>query len=180
MSKDGESFSGILFLDMDGVLCTDRAYFAASQDKKKHISRCLDPVGIRLINRLCDDFNLKIVISSSWKSRYDVADILLTHGFTAEYHKDEKTKPRFSGSRGMEIRDWLEEHPEVKHFIIMDDSLDGMQDNDLSPFHCQTHYADGIMTEHYRRAVQILLDQKSGALVYKTVDQLREEEENEK
>src|ERR1035437_101074 len=109
---------GVLFLDCDGVICTDRAYYAAQQDKSKTILRTWDPISMALVDRLCQDFNLEVVISSTWRHRYDVAVILLTHGFRSDFHKDEKTPASYNRSRGHEIREWLEEHPEVTKYII--------------------------------------------------------------
>ena len=147
----------VLFLDVDGVICTDRAYYASGQDKDKSILRTWDPVSINLVSRLCQDFDLEVVVSSTWRQRYDVPLILLTHGFRGNFHKDDKTPlvARFSGpSRGEEIASWLEDHPEVKNFIILDDEYIGQKE--LQPYHVQTDSNDGILTKHYDQAVYIL------------------------
>ena len=145
----------ILFLDIDGVICTDRAYFASGQDKTKTVLRTWDTIGIKLISRLCVDYDLKVVISSTWRHRYDVPLILLTHGFVGEFHKDEKTDGKFSSNRGQEIRMWLDDHPEVTQYIIIDDDDSGIACTSLEPFHVKTDSFDGILTHHWHQAKKI-------------------------
>lgn len=148
---------GILFFDVDGVTCTDRSYFAFGQDKSKTIMRAWDPISLKLVDRLCQDYNLKVVISSTWRIRSDVPLIMLTQGFNSDFHEDEKTPSTFSGTtRGHEIRMWLDNHPEVKRFIIIDDVDDGIVGTDLEKHHCQTDTFDGIRTHHYHLARRIL------------------------
>lgn len=148
---------GVLFLDIDGVICTDRAYYASSQDKERNILRTWDSVGIALVDRLCQDYNLEVVVSSTWRHRYDVPLILLTHGFRSDFHKDDKTPVcRIHSTRGMEIRDWLEEHPEVTRFIIIDDDAAGIRNTELEKKWVETDSNDGILTHHYLKAKKIL------------------------
>jgi hypothetical protein len=162
--NDGEA---VLFLDIDGVLCTDRAYLAYGQDKTKSILRTYDPLGIMLVDRLCQDYNLKVVISSTWRHRNDVPLILLSHGFKSDFHEDEKTPSRLRGSnRGDEIGLWLEDHPTVNNFLILDDDTDGMKGTQFEDFQTVTDYYDGILFKNYKEAVKILEKQLSGELIY--------------
>lgn len=156
--------SGVLFFDVDGVVCTDRAYYAYGQDKTKTIMRSWDPISLKLVDQLCQDYNLKVVISSTWRIRYDVPLIMLTQGFTSDFHDDDKTPQLFSGNRGMEIREWLDKHPEVDRYIIIDDSEDGLVGNELTPHHCKTSLYDGFLSLHYIRAKQILDAQQTRKL----------------
>lgn len=152
-----EQSEGVAFIDIDGVICTDRAYYAYGADKARNIMRAWDPISIKLVDRLCQDYNLKVVISSTWRQRYDVPLILLTHGFNGSFHEDDKTPQHFGNrSRGQEIRDWLEEHPEVTRYIIIDDSEDGLVGNELSPYHVKTDISDGFLTHNYHCAKRIL------------------------
>lgn len=162
----------VLFLDIDGVICTDRAYFASAQDRNKSILRTWDPVSIKLVERLCLDFDLKVVISSTWRhGNRDVPLMLLTHGFCGEFHKDDKTPAKLSGtSRGHEIRMWLDKHPEVTQFVIIDDSTDGIRGTELQKFHVETHVEDGFLTHNYKHAVQLLRTMNNGNLVYSRKD----------
>lgn len=177
--KDEEKIiDGVCFVDFDGVICTDRTYYAYEQDREKNVIRALDPIGIKLIDRICRDYNLHVVLSTSWRNRYDCANILQTHGFRAPFHPDEKTvsvvpNSRWNGygnERGNQIHEWLYRHPEVKRFVIFDDDCTRIHGTNLDPFHVMTDYYDGVRTKNYLMAKQILDDQKSGSLVFDVND----------
>ena len=53
----------------------------------------------------------------SWKKEADLRSV----GLDVPYHKDWKTFPKLSGSRGLEIKDWLDDHPKVKLWCAIDD-----------------------------------------------------------
>ena len=157
-SKSSEKITRVLFLDFDGVLCTDRVHYANYSDKifPREYMRSLDPIGIKLVNRLCDDFDLTVVLCTTWRHQNDCKVILRTHGFTAPFHHDINTpnEATFSspGRKGAEINSWLDEHPEVKTYIILDDDETILHfDHIVYP-----HPLDGISTENYLDATRLL------------------------
>ena len=81
-------------------------------------------------------------------------DYLKSVGLTAKFHNDWKTSSRFTGSRGIEIRDWLDDHPEITNWIAIDDSTSFAQDQ--LPNLILTTSQNGILFEHYEKAVKIL------------------------
>src|ERR1019366_9771740 len=87
----------VLFLDIDGVLVTDRAYFTINKKIPKEPMMVFDPIGIKLINNLCDNYDLSVVISSTWRKEYDVKTILRTHGFSGKFHQDINTPTNKDG-----------------------------------------------------------------------------------
>ena len=58
-----------------------------------------------------------------------------------------------TGNRGGEIAEWLAEHPEVEHFVILDDGDDM---DHLLPWLVQTDHATGLLDAHVERAVAML------------------------
>ena len=158
---------GVLFLDMDGVLCTVRAHYAYGMDKAgKRLMRALDPISIMLVDRLCEDFNLQIVVSSTWRGDNDcgivLKSLLNSHGLKAQFHKDWRTDHEFTfskpnGLRDREIEEWLDNHPEIKRFVILDDEcMRFMHSNKLKNNFVNTHPEDGVTTKNYWDAVEIL------------------------
>lgn len=122
----------VIFLDMDGVLCTPRACLAHGQ---KGLNRYLDPVGIDFLNRFTKASNSMIVVSSTWRTLFDEMSfktLMATAGYTGRYKKDWKT-PNYSNnpklwdsgdsksSRPNEIQEWLNNHSEVGDYLIFDD-----------------------------------------------------------
>lgn len=143
----------IMFLDIDGVLVTLRSHFAV---KQRGIMRFFDPVGIMLLNRLHEEHDVEFVVSSTWSSVHDihVTDMLKCAGFRGEFHKDWTTPKKLSSSRGLEINLWLEDHPKIKNYIILDDGSDFTEEQ--KKYHVQTDIDDGILSKHWIQIEKII------------------------
>ena len=129
----------IIFLDIDGVLCTYRAHLAAGNPKG--VMDEWDKVGVDFLRGLLEVYegDVKLVISSSWRNfctnPSDLSDILgvrLRDSGLVYYvlMPDWKTKSINNAGRGKEIEEWLSRHPEVgsNNYLILDDD-----DFDLLP-----------------------------------------------
>lgn len=167
-----ETYAGILFLDMDGVLCTPRMWLANGQ--KGHNQ--LDPVCIRLLNILCDKYDLSIVCSSAWRFENRIKDILATHGFTgrfvnpyinrscdADYSRCNTPSHdgREDNSRGGEILAWMAKHGDLmrdkNRFIIFDDEINFIQCKpELQGHIVECDMYNGITWEAYHKAEKIM------------------------
>jgi hypothetical protein len=160
--------SNIIFLDMDGVLCTPRACIAAGN---KGCWSYLDPIACLLLRRLCEDFDARLVISSTWRlgdiNHLSFASILnaaCPNLGTYVLRSDQEWRtPQFlehypdpDNRRGSEIRDWLKRNDLItKMFIILDD------DSDISPyenFHVKCDVYDGLTFQAYIKARSLLGD----------------------
>lgn len=113
----------ILFLDVDGVLCTRRSFLA--YDKEGTIWYSWDQVAVDAVLRACRK-SVLLVVSSTWRKPEHVEDF---HAQCAKYKilpeyffkEDWKTPVTKSGVRGEEIKLWLDAHPDVKDYKILDD-----------------------------------------------------------
>jgi len=166
----------ILFLDIDGVLCTHRTSIALGEQGR--ILFYLDPVALSFFDRLCRVYDVSVVVSSTWRktrTRGNLYDIFATGGYTyfaGSLHKDWATpviRPESvhlygdnSGNclRGCEIQEWLNKHPGHR-FIIVDDSSDFLDYQ--KTFHIKTDTHNGILMEHYIRIEEIV--SKSAKLI---------------
>ena len=100
----------IIFTDIDGVLNT-----VNRNDWNK--------TSIDLYNKLCKEFDLKAVISSTWRlnhTKEQLQDIFNEKGVEVEII--DFTDSFSDEGRGREIEDWLFSHSHGK-FIILDDSV---------------------------------------------------------
>lgn len=158
----------ILFLDVDGVLndyevCKkatwedDRTFFA-----KKYVDR---------VNRILEATDAMLVISSSWRIRYDTIDDLKLafrkFGFDMDRVID-KTPSRYEGHRfsedtirGLEIQRWLSENAEkydVESIVILDDDQDMFHLNHrlVRTVGFQVDKDGGISEEQVAKAIEIL------------------------
>ena len=59
----------VIFLDFDGVLNSVRSCLAFKT------FNTFDPVSVRLVNRLCDLADARIVVSSSWRIGHTTASL---------------------------------------------------------------------------------------------------------
>lgn len=166
----------IIFLDIDGVICTDRS-FDCDEPKVPfppgfHIPfrsgwDHLDEDCIDRLNRITDATGAMIVISSTWRlacsgeGEFEILiDYLKSQGIKAHIldrtptHLGLGVIQRING-RGKEIKQWLDGWPgeEVESFVILDD------DSDLEPYldrHVQPPEPTGLDDSHVEQAIRIL------------------------
>jgi hypothetical protein len=144
----------IIFLDMDGVLCTSRA---ACATKDVGLMRAIDPLGVGMLNALQDRVWEKhrekcgIVVSSTWRHMKEMPALLQAIGLRIPCvwsNKDEfvwRTGHHPSGKRGVEIKEWLDTHSKelnVKRYAILDDDSDMLEEQ--KPFFVKCDCYDGI------------------------------------
>jgi len=144
----------VLFLDIDGVL-NSRFYYKYIYKPEEGGSR-FDPYCVILVKKLVEEFSLKIVISSTWRdgAMNRLVNELDANDFTDYLHEDWLTPVVRPASRGKEIELWLEEHSEVKDYLILDDNQK-MLDYQISKF-VQTSALMGMVQESYYQARNIL------------------------
>lgn len=98
----------IIFTDIDGVLNTV-------------IKNQWNKTSVDLYNKLCQEFKLKPVISSTWRlnhSKEELQDIFTRQGIITPIHD---VTPNLSGEgRGAEIETWLFNNS-YNRFVIVDD-----------------------------------------------------------
>lgn len=147
----------VIFLDMDGVLCTQRANAALSSNQ---FWRHLDPLGTKMVEKLCIEHDAQLVLSSTWRISFDMhamTVMLCVAGFAdVPWHQNWKTPDmsRMGKTRGEEIAEWMTRHGKPDQYVILDDDP-SMLPEQLSNF-VQTDVNDGILWTHYEKADQIL------------------------
>ena len=147
----------VIFLDFDGVITIPPKWYLKA-DKIKYIKQIVDAT------------EAKIVVSSSWrmKSVEETVEKIITRPKRCPRNKmlnwlidnfydvtpwycDKK----YNGTgRGGEIQTWLDEHPEVENYVIIDDDGD-MLYKQLFHF-VQTNFEDGITELETNWAIKIL------------------------
>lgn len=149
----------VIFLDIDGVLNNSTFWHEQhTKDPEKAEWGTMnetgwDPESIRCLNEIVDRTGATIIVSSTWRLRYSECVGCLTRA--GINHPGGRTPSHHHGIRGDEIKEWLDNHPEVETFVILDDDSDMREDQ--KPFFVQTSWKNGLQKEHVDRAVNILL-----------------------
>ena len=139
----------IIFLDIDGVLCTSRSHTALAKNFGGEMDEW-DSVATEFLRKCCAaPDGPRIVISSTWRkfcnNPYDNSDILgvrlKQHGLTRFLHEDWRTKD--FGLRGREIKEWLSRHVEIDDYRVIDDDVWDMEGVDVKKI-IQTDFDNGI------------------------------------
>ena len=142
----------VIFLDFDGVITTLESKWRIDIEK------------VRLVERLCDDTDAKIVVSSTWRAGHENAESFKNE-LVRKLGDNAKTCEKFlgrivgltdrSGScRGDEVGEYLDSHRDIEEYVIIDDDSDFL-DEQLFNF-VQTDYIEGITEREVKLCRQVL------------------------
>jgi hypothetical protein len=123
------------------------------------LMQILDPAGIWMLNRLIEDTDVEIVLSSTWRLHYgksEMTAILKNAGMhNVPWHQVWKTPRKDRHIRGEEIKEWFEGHaPDKQNYVILDDDSD-MLPEQMEHF-VKTDTYNGITWQNYIAAKEIL------------------------
>lgn len=166
----------VIFLDFDGVLnssCYAARLIKAGKPTQDEKGRELfDPAVIKRFNRIVDQTEAKVVISSSWRylgmktmkdiwqerglhgqiigmtSLYAVDEFIIEHGLEWLTNGIEVGSPR-----AVEIETWLQEHDCINNYVILDDMPMSAA---LQPHFVQINPILGLLRAQAEKAVEIL------------------------
>lgn len=163
----------ILFLDMDGVLNSHAFMLERAEARKwepepgplppgfnmkapEHWVRMVDKKAVERLNRILDETDAKVVISSSWRHAHPhptgrMQKILDLCGFKGEVIDE---TPVMSGPRSFEISSWLAAHPIASRFVILDDGASA--GDGLTKWFVHTDLAHGLQDADVKKAINIL------------------------
>lgn len=117
----------VVFLDIDGCINSNKWYHSDEYYLNLYKDPDLDPHIIDKLNQFTNKTSVKLVISSSWKiddyclERLDRAGLENIIGITPNLIF---SVPIENYCRGMEIKAYLDGHPEVEKYLILDDQND--------------------------------------------------------
>lgn len=152
----------IVFLDFYGVITTLKSDWELDNEK------------MEMVKHICDETGAKIVISSSWRcSTLEQTIEYITQGQIERGHplfimpeyvidvtariygfKYGEREEHHRLPRGVEIDRWLLEHPDVSHYVILDDDSDMLLKQKKN--FIKTHSYRGISKRDVEKAIKIL------------------------
>jgi hypothetical protein len=155
----------IIFLDVDGVLNSTDYFrsddFQAGRKAKdattfwcNHISDEL----IKELNKILEATGAKIVVSSSWRKSNHLDSVFKVKGITfidcTKNWIDKYINTGYTSRRGQEIEEWLERHPEVESYVILDDDSDMLESQ--KKFFIKVDREIGLCDSDCNKAIEIL------------------------
>ena len=151
----------VIFLDFDGVI-TIPPRWTINIDKLKNLEQIIDAT------------DAKIVVSSSWRSSTieRTKNLILNHDDYNSINSEMKwfidniydvtpfvSDDKYKGNgRGGEIQTWLDAHPEVENYVILDDDSD-MMISQLYHF-IQTDWSFGLTEREVQIAIAVLQNKR--------------------
>ena len=147
----------VIFLDFDGVL-----------NSSKYLLSCeaygvaIDPSRMVLLKQIVDATNAEIVLSTSWREHWsedymncDCTGVLINSIFSTYGLKIFDKTPEMHERREIEIKSWLNMHPEVEKFVVLDDRF--LSADFLNGHFIKTsNYFDGLDETDAQKAIDIL------------------------
>ena len=155
----------VIFLDIDGVLNSEEFAIWCNEFPefvKKSGSNWVDPDAVKMITTICEEHDVKLVISSSWR----MFDVQSTIDYFKNYRDltplckyivgvtSRNMDDRIWESRGEEIQQYLDAHPEVENYVIVDDDND-MLDSQRDHF-VKCSYMFGLIPNRVEKIIEIL------------------------
>ena len=115
----------IIFLDFDGVL--NSAKYLRGREEYGVV---IDPARMVLLKQIADATGAKIVLSTSWREHWSKnqtecngTGVLINNIFSNFGLQILDKTPMLRTAREAEIKSWLDDHPEVENFVVLDDRL---------------------------------------------------------
>lgn len=139
----------VIFLDIDGVLVTMESF---TRYRRSGSNAQAHPDCVEQLNRILAHTGAAIVLSSTWRM---FGRPYMDRKFTewkiqkpvTDFTPILQTKEGeivVSQPRGHEIQSWLDGHPEVRQFVILDDESDMAH---LLPALVKTDFNDGLTVD---------------------------------
>lgn len=164
----------VIFLDFDGVLNSAGSFLYESRRRKEwkeqgvsgRVNETLCNVCTSNFQAVLDQYpEVKVVISSTWRELYDLEWLKQK---LASYHIDssrviDRTPSTIDNARNREIHMWLAQHPEVTHYVIVDDNIyDGLHLN-VGRF-VNTSWETGLTLDKAYEMIQLLSNENKKKL----------------
>lgn len=109
-------------MDFDGVLNHDDVDGKRLEFEKDNVANMRD-----LLRRVPAD----IVVISAWRKEMSVSEMnafFRANGLPSDRIVSKTSEPQEKGGRGREITIWLDAHPDVKNYVIIDDNAIDLED----------------------------------------------------
>jgi hypothetical protein len=153
----------VLFLDIDGVLASSRVHMGLTS-RHSLVWDKFDPTAIDFLNGLFVDYDLSLVLTSTWRnfSHSDpqwVFSAFRNAGFLGKWATPNwRTGHNFTSTlygRALEVRDYLNTFPLYDDYLILDDTDFGFNKVLPRKRFVRTDAHDGMLHKHMLNVLSI-------------------------
>ena len=153
--------SRILFLDYDGVVNTlmwnekgTKVSYNFPKDNKVNNFQA-----VQWISQFCLKCKFDIVVTSTWREERNYKECLINGGLREGIEILGCTNLTNDKTRGEEIQDYLNAHPEVKQYIIVDDEDDFLPEQQSHFVKVDANY--GFHKPEYNQCIKLYTKYKA-------------------
>lgn len=150
----------VLFLDYDGVVNTPmwnekgtRCTFNFPCNNKVNNFQA-----VQWISEFCQKYGYDIVVTSTWRLDSNYKECLINGGLRDNIKILGRTEDMWASTRGDEVKSYIEKHPNIKYYIIVDD------ENDMLPeqqdHFVQTDTTRGFGELEFHKCAEIFMRDK--------------------
>lgn len=147
----------VIFLDVNGVL---------NDSRTKPMIIGIDKAHVRQLKQIVDATGAEIVLTSTWKNGWEpnrrstqqptpYGKYLANKLFNFKLKPIDKTTDNII-DRGTGIKTWLNHHPWVKNYVVIDDDVFRDYDEEIFRHFVHTHFIHGLTDGHVENAISIL------------------------
>ncbi|MBE6954481.1 MAG: hypothetical protein E7449_01040 [Ruminococcaceae bacterium] len=115
----------VIFLDYDGVVNTPRWHQKDGQWKCRYghpwDGKVNNEQAVQWVSEFCEQFGYKIVVTSTWRLHDDYDEMLVRGGLRSGIEILGRTPVMDNKTRGDEISQYLDKHPEITGYLVFDD-----------------------------------------------------------
>jgi hypothetical protein len=154
----------VIFLDVDGVLNSEESRKDYNHDE----SWMWNEVAfshLKLLKEIVDKTGAEIILSSSWRLYHPLhtgekritdplMNVLIDKMSSLNLSIKDVTPDLCGSWRGREIEKWLNDHPQVEKYVILDDDKDFLPEQ--KPYFINTTFKYGLTEELTKKAIEIL------------------------
>lgn len=134
----------VIFLDYDGVVNIpmwneDGTHCQYNFPKDNKVNNFQ---AVQWISEFCQKYDYHIVVTSTWRMDRNYKECLTNGGLREGIEILGRTESLWEQSRGEEIKLYIDSHPEIERYIIIDDEDDILEDQ--RPYFVQTDMTRGF------------------------------------
>lgn len=149
--------SRVVFLDYDGVVNTpmwNEKGTKCTYNFPQH-GKVNNFQAVQWLSEACKKFHYDIVVTSTWRTDPSYKECLINGGLREGIEILGRTPNFYDMPRGAEIKAYLDEHPEINYYIIIDDDSDILPEQ-MSHF-IKTDYKVGFNLNDFEKFEKIYM-----------------------